>query len=137
MIDRKYVSDDSNYHKIIDLFAGKTFGRLSLEELLPRLLRQGTLTRDDADEIRAEEQNHGGRRACWLLLFHLPNRVEDWFRNFMEALLDYDYNDIAEILDPDMFVGKLTIAYFSKDLRLNQQDVILCKVLLVVYPVCL
>jgi hypothetical protein len=77
--------------------------------LLPNLVSQGTLTRNDADEIRAEERNHGSRRACWVLLFHLPNRVEDWFRNFMEALLDCKYDDIAEILDPDMFQSKCRI----------------------------
>ncbi|XP_060562666.1 antiviral innate immune response receptor RIG-I-like [Ruditapes philippinarum] len=103
MIDGNIVADDNNYRKIIDLFAEEIIDRLSPAELLPNLVSQGTLTRNDADEIRAEERNHGSRRACWVLLFHLPNRVEDWFRNFMEALLDCKYDDIAEILDPDMF----------------------------------
>ncbi|XP_053406754.1 ATP-dependent RNA helicase DHX58-like isoform X2 [Mercenaria mercenaria] len=103
MLDGESVPCDVNCRKVIDLFAQEIISRLNPEDLLPRLVSQGTLTGNDAEEVRAEERNHGKRRACWVLLFHLPNRVENWFRDFMEALLECEYNDIAEILDPDMY----------------------------------
>lgn len=111
MLDGKNVSCDQNCQKIIDLFTNEIIRRLNPEELLPNLVCKGTITHGDAEEVRAEERNHGKTRACWVLLFCLPNRVENWFRDFFEALLDKEYDDIAEILDPDLFKSELFCLY--------------------------
>ncbi|XP_053391529.1 uncharacterized protein LOC128554296 [Mercenaria mercenaria] len=57
----------------------------------------------DVEEITAEEKNHGKMRAACVLLMYLPRRTVDWFRCFLRVLIDCDLEDIAEMLDPDMF----------------------------------
>jgi hypothetical protein len=74
--------------------------------LLAALIREGTISSEDAEEIRAEEVNHSRIRACWRLLFFLPNRVDNWFKKFNEALIEYGYEDLSKILDPDFHASK-------------------------------
>ncbi|KAL4231411.1 Interferon-induced helicase C domain-containing protein 1 [Mactra antiquata] len=103
LLEGELIPYDEHCQKLIEVFTILLVPNLQPEVLLPYLVSQGTLQNGDADEVRAEAMNHGQERACWVLLFHLPNRVENWFRDFMEALINAKYDDIAHELEPDMY----------------------------------
>lgn len=102
MLNGEHIPCDANCQKIVELFADKIVDRLYPTRLLHHLLKRGTINSEDVEELRAEETNHSRLRACWRLLFYLPMRVKDWFHNFIEALIDAGYEDISELLDPDL-----------------------------------
>lgn len=107
ILDGDYNPEDQHYVKIVELFTTEIIVRLEPSELLPYLHSKGVFQQIDAEEIRAEEKNHGKMRAACVLLMYLPRRTVDWFRYFLMALVDCKLDEIAELLEPDMFKGKL------------------------------
>ncbi|XP_053391528.1 uncharacterized protein LOC128554295 isoform X2 [Mercenaria mercenaria] len=103
ILDGEYNPEDQNYVKVVELFTPEIIVRLEPSELLPHLLQKGVFKQMDVEEIRAEEKNHGKMRAACVLLMYLPRRTVDWFRCFLRVLINCDLEDIAEMLDPDMF----------------------------------
>ncbi|XP_053391532.1 uncharacterized protein LOC128554299 [Mercenaria mercenaria] len=103
---------DQNYAKVVELFTRGIIVRLNPSELLPHLLQKGVFKQKDVGEIRAEEKNHGKMKAACVLLMYLPRRIADWFRCFLQVLIKCDLEDIAEMLDTDMF----------KDIKLTQTN---------------
>lgn len=77
--------------------------------MLPGLSSKGVFKQIDIEEIRAEERNHGKMRASCVLLMFLPRRTVDWFPCFLESLIECELDDIAEMLDPDRFKGRLLL----------------------------
>lgn len=103
ILDGDYDPEDQNYVKVVELFTPEIIVRLNPAELMPHLLSKGVFKQIDFEEIRAEEKNHGKMRASCVLLMYLPRRIVDWFRSFLEALIECGLDDIAEMLDPDLF----------------------------------
>ncbi|XP_053391533.1 uncharacterized protein LOC128554300, partial [Mercenaria mercenaria] len=103
ILDGNYNPEDQNYVKVVELCTPEIIMHLEPSELLPHLLQKGVFKQMDVEEIRAEEKNHGKMRAACLLLLYLPRRTVEWFRCFLQVLISCDLEDIAEMLDPDMF----------------------------------
>lgn len=87
----------------MDLFGKELVKLINPSHLLVNLQQYGTLNNEDAEIVRAAESNYGRTRACWELIFLLPCRSETYFRDFMNCLIECDFNDVAKILEPDMY----------------------------------
>ncbi|XP_045195032.2 uncharacterized protein LOC123550671 [Mercenaria mercenaria] len=103
ILDGKYSPDDQNYVKVVELFTPEIIVRLEPSVLLPHLVQKDVFKQMDVEEITAEEKNHGKMRAACVLLMYLPRRTVDWFKCFLQVLVKCNLEDIAEMLDPDMF----------------------------------
>ncbi|KAH3787131.1 hypothetical protein DPMN_165251 [Dreissena polymorpha] len=103
ILNGEIVPSDEHYRKLLDLFSRELIKRMSAIDLLPHLLEKETITDEDAQTVRAQCVNNGITFACWELLFALPLRKEDWFKDLMVSLIDVGTPDIAELLEPDMF----------------------------------
>ena len=98
--------EEEQYTAVIQLFMDELVGRINPTNIIPQLKREGALNNGIEEEIKCEERNYGPRRAAWLLLYYLPQRVEGWFKIFMEALIKDNHGDLAKKLDPDMYESK-------------------------------
>lgn len=80
--------------------------RVNPVEIIPHLNVERALSAEEIEEIKCEDRNHGRRKAAWLLLYYLPQRVEDWFKLFLKALIAQNQHDLAKKLDRDLYESK-------------------------------
>jgi hypothetical protein len=106
ILDGEYEPEDRNFVRIVELFAPELIGLIRPSELLPHLLSKGVFTQEDVQEITSEENNHGALRAACILLMYLPRRAVDWYRSFLNILIDCKLEDTAKMLDPDFYKGR-------------------------------
>ena len=99
--------EEEQYTAVIQLFMNEIVGRINPSDIIPYLKMEGALGIGDIEEIKCEERNYGQRRAAWLLLYYLPQRVEAWFKVFLKALIAEKQDDLAEKLDPDLYSSKI------------------------------
>ncbi|XP_052773443.1 antiviral innate immune response receptor RIG-I-like isoform X1 [Mya arenaria] len=100
----EFVACDEPYRRLLDLFVDDLLEKIpNPTTLIPILEGFKAINDADAQEIRAEYVNKGHNRAIWVLLFKLPCRVETWFKDFMNALIECDLLALAEKLEPDIF----------------------------------
>ena len=117
------TQEEEQYTAVIQLFMEELIGRINPFNILPHLKREGVLDNSIEEEIKCEERNYGQRRASWLLLYHLPQRVERWFKIFMKTLIEDNHADLAQKLDPDMYESKkITVQSSAFILSLNQYN---------------
>ena len=84
-------------------------GRIPVTDIVPDLYREHVIGLSEKEEIECELKNSGSRRAAWILLFYLPQRVENWFRIFLIALIECRHKDLAKKLDPDLYTSKILL----------------------------
>jgi len=106
LLDGNAVVDDTHYRRLIELFTVEIRKRINPRVLLPHLIQYGTIDMEDAEKIRTQEVNRGSSTACWELLFCLPRHSKDYFKEFMNCLIACEYDDVAKILEPDMYESK-------------------------------
>ena len=68
--------------------------------ILPHLLARKVISQDDAEKITNTERNQSNGDAAMQLMFILPNKIKDWYRLFLESLVEGDHKDLAELIDP-------------------------------------
>ncbi|WAR22442.1 DDX58-like protein [Mya arenaria] len=104
LLKGEFVACDEHYRRLLDLFVDDLLEKIpNPTTLIPILERFKAINDADAQEIRAEYVNKGHYRAIWVLLFKLPCRVETWFKDFMNALIECDLLALAEKLEPDIY----------------------------------
>ena len=103
--------EEEHYNRLIRLFMNELLNRISPTDLVPYLYREGVLGRRETEQIKLEERNNGRWHAAWLLLHSLPQRVENWFKIFLKALIESKQPDLAEKLDPDLYLSKIYHRY--------------------------
>ena len=98
--------EEEHYKALIQLLMNELIDRINPSDIIPHLKMEGALGIGEEQEIKCEEKNHGQRRAAWLLLYYLPQRVEGWFRSLLKALIAVKQHNLAEKLDPDLTTSK-------------------------------
>ena len=70
------------------------------------------INRLDVEEVKASEARC---EAALELLLLLPNRSRQWFGSFIEALVESNQSELAELVDKKMAKGKFiyTFAAFN------------------------
>ena len=97
----------SDHRQTIRRSAKDIFQSLTTKEVLPYLLSRDVISIDDYEEISATERNHSTGSAALELLHVLPNRKTDWYRHFIESLMESSHEDLAESIDKDLVESKL------------------------------
>ena len=118
---RKLVSalDDTGYTKIAQLLDGTVVHkgsrhrdrlrhnekhicqRLNVPDILPYLYSKGVISDEDKQQIKRKERNESVIESARELLEILPNRHKQWYKLFIEALIESGQQDIAAFIEAD------------------------------------
>ena len=96
-----FVPVDSYHREHIRLSTRHIFTLLKPTNILPHLQAKKVVTENDAETIRKTEMNESRGVAALDLMFILPNRQKDWYRLFLESLIEGNHEDLADLIDPD------------------------------------
>ena len=106
-----FVPVDGLHRQHISLSTRHVFKLLKPTNILHYLLSKSVISENDAEVIRNVEANESRGIAALDLLFILPNRRKDWYRLFLEALVEGNHTELAEIIDPELTESKLISKY--------------------------
>lgn len=95
-----FVPVDDVHRQQINLAARHIFKLLTPTNIVPFLLSKCVISSNDAENIRKTENNESRGNAALDLLFLLPNRNKHWYRLFLEALVEAEHIELAELIDP-------------------------------------
>lgn len=79
--------------------------KLNPDELLPLLKSEGIIDQKDVENIQAEQANKGPMAATIVLLDRIWRKKENWFTSFLIVLINMEYSNIVEKIDPIFFEG--------------------------------
>ena len=96
-----------DHRQTIKRAAKDIFQSLVTKEVLPHLMARDVISQNDYEEISATERYYSTGSAALELLHILPNRRPDWYRQFMESLVDSSHGDLANTIDGEMVKSKL------------------------------
>lgn len=95
----RLVPKNKKHRQAISKAAKHIYQRLSVCDVTPYLLNKGVINRLDVEEVKASEARC---EAALELLLLLPNRSRQWFGSFIEALMESNQCDLAELIDKKM-----------------------------------
>ena len=119
---RRLVSalNDTGYTKVVQILKGTLvpigsrhkeairhsakhiFQRLNVTEILPYLYSKGVISDKDRQQIQRTEKNESVGAAAMELLDILPNRHVQWYRLFLDSLIESGLGEIVEIVEEIM-----------------------------------
>ena len=75
--------------------------RLNVTDILPHLYSKCVISEDEKQQIQRKERNESVIESARELLEILPNRQKQWYRLFIEALIESGQKDIADFIEAD------------------------------------
>ena len=100
------------YHREnIHLSTRHIFNLLKPTNVLSHLYSKKVITSNDVEVIRNAERNESEGHAALDLLFILPDRSKDWYKLFLESLVEGEHTDLAEVIDRELTESKLIVMH--------------------------
>ena len=115
------------HRQSINLAARHIYEKLSPSDLIPCLITKGVIHHIDAETIRTIADSKGRGSAAVELMFILPNRSPNWYRLFIEALIEHDDSAVLPyLIDPDLAKRMFPCILFAKRENLSYGICDLC-----------
>lgn len=89
------------YRKILTQHIMKFLGRLDPSDVLAELNARKVINDMDKENIEAEKKTGGNICATNVLLDRVWRHQQNWYKDFLEVLLDQKYTDIVKEIDPE------------------------------------
>ena len=91
------------YKKILTQHIMKFLGRLDPSDVLAELNTRKVINDMDKENIEAEKKTGGNICATNVLLDRVWRHQQNWYKDFLEVLLDQKYTDIVKEIDPEFY----------------------------------